>query len=1069
MRSLTEFFGFNQYLTFWTGVVEDINDPVKAGRVKVRIHGIHNEDREKLPSKELPWADIMMPVTTAANSGVGRSPTGMLPGTWVAGIFLDGADCQRPLVMGTLPGVHRFRNIAPGNARPGSGGFPSLPSLPGGGGGGGAGGGGAGGGGGGGTRPSGGTRTAPGVSYSYNMNNVQAARDYLKANVRDSGTMTNYPNAAVDNLHPEVAVRTANIISQMRAEGWDTGINSGYRAPDWNVGGYGDKMASWHANGTGVDMYTNGGLAAMAGSDYAVRLGEVSAANGMKQSYGSNHSTEWNHLNLDTTMGTGAQTNPWRDTNSYGSSPPVTEAERRLMWDAVTPSVKTAPSPYSNFASSTPQVQAGDPAVVPQGTEVTTPTNYSDLAYDDQSFSSPTGGTLSDTYFSNPSNYYDYSGIPGINSWSPNGVGVGEVINSNNLAIYRDRFMEELSQNPGTYDRLVELTRVEVGSQGAEAQQAFVETVFNRAMATDQTIYGVITNAQGRYYPNLGNSSNVTDAQRDAFAGTVNAVGMGSNITNGATDNASVGLAASRDAMLRANGLPPGTYINGEYFYTNNIRDYQLTRNDVNQWANEPRSWTSNEPLTTIPDNSVVTTNPAQFEQLPEGFEYQQPTDIGFNDPNNQWPSIWSPDHSTHPWARGWPDASFSANNNPFQPKPDTIDTTDILRDAQRNKGVEMAGGGYWEEPTPANVGQYPQNSVRTTHGGMVMEFDSTPGAERWHLYHPSGSYTELDAKGNITSKAWGDRIEIDMGNRHIATKGDFSISSDGSLKMLSGGDTFMEVRGNFSTSFNHDVRLDIRGNAVINATDHLRLSAKQVTIEGTGGDVNIKSGAEINVESASDMNMQSGAEMALESKGGMLQKSNADLAVQGQEIRSQSGTDYSIKSGGKLAAQADGEISLKSQSDIKLDGTIIHSKSSQHRFSGVITSPNAPLTPIPVGPGPAAAGADDAPAASEKMSAKADKNKQAARDGGSGGSSVAGHSKTDLNQEVKEAPVKHDRPVVPTKERPSTNDLKAQRSAADPRKQSMAQTYMNTLQNRGAAATTPSQSKVGTVRRGKR
>lgn len=32
---------------FWRGVVEDNNDPLKAGRVRVRIQGLHTEKLEK--------------------------------------------------------------------------------------------------------------------------------------------------------------------------------------------------------------------------------------------------------------------------------------------------------------------------------------------------------------------------------------------------------------------------------------------------------------------------------------------------------------------------------------------------------------------------------------------------------------------------------------------------------------------------------------------------------------------------------------------------------------------------------------------------------------------------------------------------------------------------------------------------------------------------------------------------------------------------------------------------------------------------------------------------------------
>jgi GH24 family phage-related lysozyme (muramidase) len=87
------------------GVVEDrLTDPLKIGRCKVRISGIHTEDKQLLPTDSLPWAIVMQPTTSAANSGIGQSPTGIVEGTWVMIVFRDEFN-QFPVIIGTLPGV----------------------------------------------------------------------------------------------------------------------------------------------------------------------------------------------------------------------------------------------------------------------------------------------------------------------------------------------------------------------------------------------------------------------------------------------------------------------------------------------------------------------------------------------------------------------------------------------------------------------------------------------------------------------------------------------------------------------------------------------------------------------------------------------------------------------------------------------------------------------------------------------------------------------------------------------------------------------------------------------------
>ena len=91
--------GFNWFI----GVIESRQDPEHCGRVRVRCLGHHTDDTNLIPTADLPWAHVMMPVTAGANSGIGFSPHFLLEGTWVVGFFRDPA-MQEPVVMGALPG-----------------------------------------------------------------------------------------------------------------------------------------------------------------------------------------------------------------------------------------------------------------------------------------------------------------------------------------------------------------------------------------------------------------------------------------------------------------------------------------------------------------------------------------------------------------------------------------------------------------------------------------------------------------------------------------------------------------------------------------------------------------------------------------------------------------------------------------------------------------------------------------------------------------------------------------------------------------------------------------------------
>lgn len=88
----------------WYGVVENREDPLKLGRVQVRVVGKHDADKLVLPTEKLPWALVIQPTTSAAMNGIGYAPVGMVPGTWVIVDFMD-EDSQQPIVLGSIGGI----------------------------------------------------------------------------------------------------------------------------------------------------------------------------------------------------------------------------------------------------------------------------------------------------------------------------------------------------------------------------------------------------------------------------------------------------------------------------------------------------------------------------------------------------------------------------------------------------------------------------------------------------------------------------------------------------------------------------------------------------------------------------------------------------------------------------------------------------------------------------------------------------------------------------------------------------------------------------------------------------
>jgi phage baseplate assembly protein gpV len=87
---------------WFIGRVVSITDPLYLGRIKVRIFGVHSENTIDIPDSDLPWAQVVAPITEGGTDGLGNN-LGVQVGSNVFGIFLDGTHSQLPLVVGSMP------------------------------------------------------------------------------------------------------------------------------------------------------------------------------------------------------------------------------------------------------------------------------------------------------------------------------------------------------------------------------------------------------------------------------------------------------------------------------------------------------------------------------------------------------------------------------------------------------------------------------------------------------------------------------------------------------------------------------------------------------------------------------------------------------------------------------------------------------------------------------------------------------------------------------------------------------------------------------------------------------
>ena len=85
------------------GKFEEVSEmPAWGYRYKVRIIGQHEQEESDVTAEQLPWAQVMYPVTAGSGHGGSYQTPAIKQGSFVFGFFLDGKDQQTPIIMGCL-------------------------------------------------------------------------------------------------------------------------------------------------------------------------------------------------------------------------------------------------------------------------------------------------------------------------------------------------------------------------------------------------------------------------------------------------------------------------------------------------------------------------------------------------------------------------------------------------------------------------------------------------------------------------------------------------------------------------------------------------------------------------------------------------------------------------------------------------------------------------------------------------------------------------------------------------------------------------------------------------------
>ena len=314
-------------------------------------------------------------------------------------------------------------------------------------------------------------------------------------------------------------------------------------------------------------------------------------------------------------------------------------------------------------------------------------------------------------------------------------------------------FTAELS-NPDVQKRLFNLMEAEVGSQGPDAQLAWMETVRNRATVKGVSINTIISNEK-YYAPYQTGAINtaaarLTDSKITSYNDIVNKALAGSNVTNGATHNASAGVAAS----VKKGGYDsvPGSVVDigGETYYSKTFEQDKLSK------LFDPKAVSLNDPAgNPTPGASIPTPAGWQFSDGGPYFK-QQPDESAITQVNAPTPVT----------AGGSAIASRTT--------PTTSRTGASFANGQLNltlidgsqRSYSFNNGGFGAGTIPAGTYTITDPRLRNDKKGMIVEgvgysfnmsnvFDPKAGRDRKLLrIHPDGGATGTEGCLGITGGA---------------------------------------------------------------------------------------------------------------------------------------------------------------------------------------------------------------------------------------------------------------------------------------------------------------------------
>jgi len=218
-------------------------------------------------------------------------------------------------------------------------------------------------------------------------------------------------------------------------------------------------------------------------------------------------------------------------------------------------------------------------------------------------------------------------------------------------------------------------------------------------------------------------------------------------------------------------------------------------------------------------------------------------------------------------------------------------------------------------EPKPSYNASYPFNHVKETESGHIQEFDDTPGHERIHEYHRSGTFYEIHPDGTKVTKIVGDGYEIVHGKKEVRVRGNVNVFVD--------GDASLYVRGNMDAQVDENLKFNVGKNIDFHAGENIRMFSNQSMEFTTQTTMTQTSVGKFLQQSVDDMQIVTSANFTNSVLG------NYDMVIDGNSLTDIAGTmgtnvtsDVTFNSEGTFTSTITGATALSTEGTYTLAST---------------------------------------------------------------------------------------------------------------------------------------------------